>query len=248
MGYRGKVVERERARELRALGWTLLDIALELGVATSSVSLWVRDVEFEPRPRVRARRREPNALQRRKADEIERLLAEGRDRIGELTEKEFLVAGAALYAGEGFKRDGVVGMANTDPRVITFFVAWLRQFFAIDEARLRLRLYLHADLDVEAASAFWSQVTAIPRAQHGKPYRAVSDATRGTNRHVMGCPAVMYASSPTHRAVMGIVGALLSSDARSGVAQSAERWPVKPMVASSSLAPGASLPSPPPGS
>ena len=66
MGYRGKVVERERARELRAESWALLDIAQELGVSKSSVSLWVRDVEFEPRPRRRtARRREPNALQRR---------------------------------------------------------------------------------------------------------------------------------------------------------------------------------------
>jgi transcriptional regulator with XRE-family HTH domain len=52
VGYRGKVVEQERARELRALGWTLLDIARELGVAKSSVSLWVRDVAFEPRPRI----------------------------------------------------------------------------------------------------------------------------------------------------------------------------------------------------
>jgi hypothetical protein len=57
VGYRGKVVEQERARQLRALGWTLLDIALELGVAKSSVSRWVRDVELDPRPRVRARRR-----------------------------------------------------------------------------------------------------------------------------------------------------------------------------------------------
>ena len=57
MGYRGKVVEQERARELRAKAWTLQDIATELGVSKSSVSLWVRDVEFEPQPRRTARRR-----------------------------------------------------------------------------------------------------------------------------------------------------------------------------------------------
>ena len=43
----------------------------------------------------------PNALQRRKQGEIERLLEEGRARIGRLSEREFLVAGVALYAGEG---------------------------------------------------------------------------------------------------------------------------------------------------
>lgn len=39
--------EREQARELRRAGWSLLAIARELGVAKSSVSLWVRDL---PRP------------------------------------------------------------------------------------------------------------------------------------------------------------------------------------------------------
>ena len=71
MGYRGKVDAQRRACELRATGRTLADIAAELGVAKSSVGLWVRDVEFEPRPRRRARRRGPNVLQRRKADEME---------------------------------------------------------------------------------------------------------------------------------------------------------------------------------
>jgi transcriptional regulator with XRE-family HTH domain len=48
MGYGGKSVERERARELRAQSWTLQEIADELGVAKGSVSVWVRDVEFTP--------------------------------------------------------------------------------------------------------------------------------------------------------------------------------------------------------
>jgi hypothetical protein len=94
VGCRGKVAEQTKARELRAAGMTLLDIAREFGVAKSSVPLWVRDVEFTPGPRRRARRRAPNALQRRKQAEV--LLEDGRRRIGELSEREFLVAGAAL--------------------------------------------------------------------------------------------------------------------------------------------------------
>ncbi|CAN5194493.1 hypothetical protein BH24ACT1_BH24ACT1_03920 [soil metagenome] len=49
MGYRGKVVEQERARALRAQGWTMPEIAAELEVSKGSVSLWTRDVEFVPR-------------------------------------------------------------------------------------------------------------------------------------------------------------------------------------------------------
>ena len=60
MGYRGKVEEQHRARDLRARSWTLQEIAGELGVAKSSVSLWVRDVEFEPRPRQPSKDRKPH--------------------------------------------------------------------------------------------------------------------------------------------------------------------------------------------
>ena len=97
----GKVTEHAAARQLGALGWTLADIAEHLGVAKSSVSLWVPDVEFEPQPRRRARRRGPNVLQRRKAAEIEALKNEEITRLGTLSEQAFLAAGAALYAGEG---------------------------------------------------------------------------------------------------------------------------------------------------
>jgi transposase len=80
MGYRGKLQEQAKARRLRSRGWTLDEIAHRLHVSKSSVSLWVRQVEFQPRLwRGGGRRRAPNALQRRKAEEIERLLAEGRE-------------------------------------------------------------------------------------------------------------------------------------------------------------------------
>jgi transcriptional regulator with XRE-family HTH domain len=138
MGYRGKVAEQNRAGELRAQAWTIKEIERELGVSRSSVSLWVRDVEFDEEVRAArarqnfldgnygARRRGPNKLVRQRQEEVDCLLANGKERIGQLTEREFLVAGVALYAGEGSKRDRLVGFANSDPRMITFFLAWLR--------------------------------------------------------------------------------------------------------------------------
>jgi hypothetical protein len=176
MGYRGKLAERQQARQLRRTGLPLSEIALRVGVSKSSVSLWVRDVEFEPRPPVtRGRRRAPNALQRRKQAEIDRLVVEGRSRIGRLSEREFLVAGVALYAGEGAKQDGRVRFVNSDPRMVVFFCSWLRHFYEIDQSRLRLALYLHQGLDLSASTAYWSSLTGIPEAQFTTPYRAVPD-------------------------------------------------------------------------
>jgi hypothetical protein len=217
MGYRGKLAEQEQARLLRAQGIPLAEIAARLQVSKSSVSLWVRDVEFTPRPRVdRGRRRAPNALQRRKQAEIDRLLAEGRARIGQLSEREFLMAGVALYAGEGTKGGGSVQFANNDPRVIVFFCGWLRRFFEIDESRLRVRLYLHQGLDLAAATAYWSELTGIPPTQFLKPYRAVPDPSIRRAKHVHGCPSVRYSCSATHRSIMGLVGALVSGAAIPG--------------------------------
>ena len=210
MGYRGRVEDRERARQLRAEAWTLQQIAAELQASRGQVSVWVRDVAFTPAARSRARRRGPNSLQRRKQDEIERLHAIGVARIGELSRKQVLVAGTALYAGEGSKTDGSVRFANSDPRMILFFVTWLRAFFPVDEARLRVNLYLHEGLDLDAANLFWSDLTAIPIGQFTTPYRAIPDSTLRSNKHPMGCPSVVYSCSRTHRSIMGLVDALLS--------------------------------------
>src|SRR5262249_57765337 len=102
MGYRGKTFEQEEARVLRAAGLTLPEIASKLGVAKSSVSLWVRDVPVPPRPRGRpwTPDRRPSSLAVAKQAEIDRLIAEGRERIGGLSEREVLGAGAALSAGD----------------------------------------------------------------------------------------------------------------------------------------------------
>ncbi|MGI9603838.1 MAG: hypothetical protein ACR2QE_18280 [Acidimicrobiales bacterium] len=211
MGYRGKTDEQGRARELRAEAWTLQDIADELHVAKSSVSLWVRDVEFEPQPRRTARRRGPNKLQRAKAAEIEQCRVEGIAEVGQLSDREFLMAGLALYAGDGTKVGSSVNFANSNPEIIRFYCTWLRRFFDIDEGRLRARLYLHQGLDLEAAMTKWTSITGIPATHFNQPYRAVPDATIRTNKHQYGCAHVRYSCVHSMRRLLGLMEALISS-------------------------------------
>ena len=221
MGYRGKIEQQNRARDLRAEGWTYTEIMAELGVAKSSVSLWCRDVVVDDEvwaKRARANRRQgarsrTNALADRRRAEIDELLEDGRRRIAALSEEAFLVAGAALYAGEGAKADRRVVFTNSDPRMVRLFLAWLRHFFPPDEHRLRVRLYLHEDLDLEGAHAFWSEITGIPTAQFSAPYRATADPSIRRSKHPMGCGSVAYHSSVVHREIVGMMDALLSSSA-----------------------------------
>src|SRR4051794_2362488 len=146
MGYRGKVQEQERARDMRARNMTLQDIADELGVAKSSVSRWVRDVPFTPSKRRTGPHNRPHPAHEAKLAQIAALNAEGIERIGTLSDDAFLTAGLALYAGEGSKTEGCVRFANSDSSMIRFFCAWFRHFFQVDEARLRARVYLHQGL------------------------------------------------------------------------------------------------------
>lgn len=111
------------------------DIAAELGVSRSSVSLWTRDVPFDPRPRRSGVPRQPNVLQRAKAEEIATAQQAGRTAIGQLTRRDLLVAGVALYAGEGTKTSGAVTLVNSDPRIIALHLRWLRTCFAIRSMR-----------------------------------------------------------------------------------------------------------------
>jgi hypothetical protein len=217
MGYAGKWVERERARELRAESWTLLDIARELDVSKGSVSLWVRDVEFVPRPRNRGHAaHKPHPLTIKKQAEIDRCRLDAERWLGSMSDRELAFFCLALYAGEGAKADKSVKFANTDPRLMRVFVAWFRKEFQIDETRLRMVVYLHEDLDIVAATAFWSEAVGIPESQFTKPYRAVADATRRANRHSNGCASVTYNCRSTHRRVMAMIEAVTSAFAIPG--------------------------------
>ena len=119
-----------------------------------------------------------------KLAEIEECNRLGIERIGVLADDAFLVAGAALYAGEGAKRDGAVQFANTDARMIAMFCAWLRRFFTIDESRLRIRVYLHEGLDLDRAHEYWSEVTGVPTSQfqsaanHDMPHKDIDQSRR----------------------------------------------------------------------
>ena len=209
MGNAGKFVERARARELRAQSWTLCEIAEELNVSKGSVSVWVRDVDFVPKARNRGHAsQQPHPLRVKKLAEIERCRVEAEEFIGELSDREFLIFGLGLYAGEGSKTKTTVSMANTNPRLLRIFVTWLRCNFCVDESRLRTKLYLHEGLDLEEATDYWSEVTDIPIEQFRAPYRAVADPTRRNSKHVHGCATVLYSCSTTHRRVMAMIEAI----------------------------------------
>jgi transposase len=170
---------RERARALRTSGMSYPQIAAELGVSKSSVSLWVRDLPHPPRDMKagEAKRLAGHRayFARRRAEAAEERLVDKlvwADAIGSLSDHELTLVGAALYWAEGSKakewRPGeCVRFTNSDPAMILVFLHFL-QLLEVDPSRLRFAVQIHERADVVSAEAFWRELVGGPSAVFGK--------------------------------------------------------------------------------
>ena len=162
---------RAKARQLREQGLAYNQIAAELGVSKSSVSLWVRDL---PRPEwltyEECCRRVAEGVRRYWAAERpvrearrEATLAAAAAEIGKLTQREILIAGAISYWCEGAKnkpyhRHDRVTFINSDPALITLFLRFL-DAAGVDRNMIIYRVYIHETADVAGAERFWLEVS-----------------------------------------------------------------------------------------
>ncbi len=166
---------RSRARELRRAGRTYDEIVAELGVAKSSVSLWVRDL---PRPRTpperlrrmsEARWAPHRALRDRTRAETKQAAAE---QIGALSDRELFLVGVGLYWAEGtkskpYRLSEEVVFVNSDPGMIRVFLAWLT-LLDVEPDRWRFRLLIHESADVASAERHWADLVGQDVADFGR--------------------------------------------------------------------------------
>ena len=165
-----KTAERQTARDLRAQGWSVREIEQHLGVARSSVSRWVRDVELGVAQRQRLMQRSrvgPIVAAERKAERARALRAsyqeEGRSLARE-RDASYAV-GCMLFWAEGSKERNAVKVVNADPELIALFLRFLRAHFAVSSSDVSIRCNLFADhlgrqRDIES---FWLTRLALDR-------------------------------------------------------------------------------------
>jgi DNA-binding transcriptional regulator YdaS (Cro superfamily) len=170
-----KTDEQRRARELRALGWSVKEIERQLGVSRSSVSLWVRDVELSPPARARLVERTrlgpivTAKLKAERARAVRRDWQEDGRRRARGGDAGYM-AGCMLYWAEGAKARNSLCLVNSDPDVLVFFARFLRTYFAVPDDRIRVRCNLFADhlAKQREIEDFWLTRLALPRACLGK--------------------------------------------------------------------------------
>lgn len=172
---------RSQARALRARGMAYNEIAASLGVSKSSVSLWVRAMPLPSQLTYEeCRRRAAEGAQRywekeRPVREARReeIRAEAAAEIGELSERELLVAGAVAYWCEGSKikppkQAGRVSFVNSDPALIALFLRFLVSA-GVSSEQLVFRVLIHEGAGLLAAQRYWQAVTGASPAQFRPP-------------------------------------------------------------------------------
>ena len=170
---------RDTAVAMRKEGRSYREIQAEVGVAKSTLSLWLRDVPLTAEQQRALDLRGPVATSARAAENRalgarRRALVQSnaKGQVVRLNESELFVAGVVAYWAEGAKnkpwRSGQsVKFMNSDPKLIRLFLSWLR-LVGVSAERLIFRLHIHESADASKAVAFWADVVDAPESQFGK--------------------------------------------------------------------------------
>lgn len=177
-----KQKEREKALLQRQKGVSISDIAASLQVSKSTVSTWCKDVALSPEAietiartskskSTKSLLRYTESLRAKRQKNIIQSYKVGKNKIGQLSERDIYCIGLGLYWGEGYKRGSQeFGFTNSDPNMIRFYLVWLQTVFGIRVPELIARVSInasHAPRTPEVEK-YWSRITSIPSSQFTK--------------------------------------------------------------------------------
>lgn len=171
-----------QAITLRKKGVSLSDIAKQLSVSKSTVSIWVKDVLLSRNQKRLLKEKSQNAgrekfkqvAQKRHDDAVQKIVIAQKDAqkdIGTLSSKEHFMVGLGLYWGEGYKKgSNELGFTNSDKKIIEFYIQWLKKHFSVTNNDLILRVTVnesHTHRKKEIIQ-YWSKVTETNKKQFSK--------------------------------------------------------------------------------
>lgn len=173
---------RQKAIELRKKGRTFSEIKESLGVSKSTLSYWLGKYPLTQEQMAKLERnikkrkflaieKIRNTKAKKRQQRLNKVYIEEKTKMLPLTTKELYLSGLFLYWGEGVKGlNTTIGLNNTDPRVIKFYLYWLLKGLKIPKKKIRVYIHLYKDMDVEIALNYWSKELSIPKLQFTKPY------------------------------------------------------------------------------
>ncbi len=167
---------KESAIKLRRNGLSIIKVEKQLGIPRSTLSGWFKDIKLTKRQREvllknkfdalkEARKKAVlwhNAQKNKRMEEAKKAARETLKNI-DIHNHAFLeLALAFLYLGEGAKKYCQTALGSSDPIILQFFLAALKNIYGIDLNNIKCELGLRADQDPEEMKHYWSETLGLP--------------------------------------------------------------------------------------
>lgn len=172
-----KKKQKERAIEFREAGLSYSEILSRVPVAKSTLSVWLRSIGLSKpqvqritEKRLAASLRGGRMRKEARIAEAQKILNNSKSQIGPLSQREVWLIGASLYWAEGSKEKEYhpgtgLKFTNSDPKMIKFFLFWLKNCLKIPKQEIYFQLYLHDmyKMKLEQILSFWEKETGFGR-------------------------------------------------------------------------------------
>ncbi|MBI3305718.1 helix-turn-helix domain-containing protein [Candidatus Nomurabacteria bacterium] len=206
--------EKQKAFIMRQKGMSYSQIKEKLGISKSTLSGWLYNMPLSEE-RIKELR-DFNPIRIEKYRNTMRIKRESKNqiaydyiakRIGNISDREFLIAGLFLYWAEGSKTKAfAIGLTNTNPTMLILFIRWLK-FFDVPKSKLKVHLHLYSDMNIKKQINFWSKTLDIPVSQFRKPYikKTTLSSITYTNGFGQGtCSIILENGIVSAKVIMGI--------------------------------------------
>lgn len=166
--------DKEKATEMRKLGKSYREIYEELRIPVSTLSDWFNKEEWSSKIRAHLATMSQEKSTARivglgkirgehLARAYEAARKEARKEFDLLKYDPLFISGIMLYWGEGTKnpKQGVK-LTNSDPKMIKFYVEFLRKSCRIPIEKIKAYVLIYPDIEEKTGRAYWSKMSGLP--------------------------------------------------------------------------------------
>lgn len=165
-----KLEQKILAIQLRKEGLSYSEILKQVQVAKATLSVWFKEVGLSVPQKQRLTQKRLDAAKRgamkrkqQRIDITKKITNEAINETASLDKKVFWMVGAALYWAEGNKQkvhdvSCPVKFSNSDPKMVMFFIKWLKEFCNVTMDELKFELYIHKTANVPDSVRYWAKI------------------------------------------------------------------------------------------
>lgn len=198
---------KDQAIKLRKEGFSYSYISKKMFVAKSTLSLWLRNIEFahnlqtqEIISSTRSRGIEMKRVDKIMSYQSAALHAE--KQMGKISERDMHMLGLGIYIGEGSKTNNFVRVVNSDSKIIRFMIGWLKTSFGLTNSNFKVRIHMYPDNDEREVVKYWKKELKLPLESFHPCYVDKRTNKKRKNRNILS-----YGTA--HLSVVGREGGVL---------------------------------------